>query len=716
MYSNLLKICKTRLSYSFIKESLRKYSKVSSKELNNYNEETCNELETIIDKFGEHLQYNSVLQSLGIPYGNNKNTFCNDNIKKRKEFIKRNMQLIQPLPLSLKFINDNNNNESVKHEEPVVKKTEEQIVSFPYENTDSSNFNVNRSNQDLNKVDLTADDEIRLKHEKMKEVRNWMTAYDNYNDSNIEDMEDENWEINYGTPDPNSRVSNVPCGGCGALLHCKDTAIPGYIPSEIFKNHSMRGGANLEAIICQRCYFLKNYNMALQVKVSPDEYPKILSTLSKKKALVVLMVDLMDFPCSIWPGMADILGQNMPVVIVGNKVDLLPKDDDKFLYNIKRKLLDYCKLYGFGTANIRNVALISAKTGFGVEDLITMLQSEWKFQGDVYLVGCTNVGKSSLFNALIQSDYCKMQAIDLLQRATTSLWPGTTLNLLKFPLMRPSGYRLHLRHERLTAAKKLSIKEDIVRSTNLKEVNSGKYATLIGHIGRSYEKEAEDEAKDVFSVTANSNASGKLKMGVDESHPDYALSRWCYDTPGVIQPDQIINILTADELMLTLPKHIIRPVSFCLKPGSTLFVGGLGRVDYLEGDVSVRFTVFRSHTLPLTVCSTKIADQLYKDFLGKDVFAVPMDISNRLEKWPGLEQSHIISITGINNKMSAKDIVLSSAGWVAINIIKGVTGKFVAWTPEKRGCYVRDCLLPKAVQLRGKRKRFSPVYEKHKFI
>ena len=51
--------------------------------------------------------------------------------------------------------------------------------------------------------------------------------------------------------------------------------------------------------------------------------------------------------------------------------------------------------------------------------------------GNVYLVGCTNVGKSSLFNVLIRSDYCRSKAIDLMQRATVSPWPGTTLNLLK---------------------------------------------------------------------------------------------------------------------------------------------------------------------------------------------------------------------------------------------------------------------------------------------
>lgn len=38
------------------------------------------------------------------------------------------------------------------------------------------------------------------------------------------------------------------------------------------------------------------------------------------KSLVVVMVDLLDFPCSIWPGIVDIIGTDRPIIIVGNKV------------------------------------------------------------------------------------------------------------------------------------------------------------------------------------------------------------------------------------------------------------------------------------------------------------------------------------------------------------------------------------------------------------
>lgn len=121
--------------------------------------------------------------------------------------------------------------------------------------------------------------------------------------------------------------------------------------------------------------------MALQVRVSPEDYPKILTTIRDKQALVLLMVDLLDFPCSIWPGIADILGPKTPIYIVGNKVDILPKDCDKFLTNIKRRLLESLKINGFGTSKIIGLSLISAKTHYGIEDLITALGSRWRYKG-----------------------------------------------------------------------------------------------------------------------------------------------------------------------------------------------------------------------------------------------------------------------------------------------------------------------------------------------
>ena len=60
--------------------------------------------------------------------------------------------------------------------------------------------------------------------------------------------------------------------------------------------------------------------------------------------------------------------------------------------------------------------------------------------GNVYLIGTTNVGKSSLFNFLMDSDLCDAKALCKIDKATIAPVPGTTLNLLKFPIMKPEPH------------------------------------------------------------------------------------------------------------------------------------------------------------------------------------------------------------------------------------------------------------------------------------
>ncbi|XP_066982339.1 uncharacterized protein [Macrobrachium rosenbergii] len=184
--------------------------------------------------------------------------------------------------------------------------------------------------------------------------------------------------VEYGTCDQFIPVSRVPCGGCGALLHCQDYALPGFIPKELFE---ILDPGELRSIICQRCYFLKHYNTALNIRVSPDVYQKLLEPIKEKKALAVVVVDLLDVPCSIWPNLIDILGTRRPVVVVGNKVDLLPADDVNHLQRIKESLKAVIDQTSLGRCNIKHIALVSAFTGFGIESLITKIQTSWGIKG-----------------------------------------------------------------------------------------------------------------------------------------------------------------------------------------------------------------------------------------------------------------------------------------------------------------------------------------------
>lgn len=366
------------------------------------------------------------------------------------------------------------------------------------------------------------------KEEETRVPKNWLKDYELYDES------DEDLESTYGTPDITVPVSDTPCGGCGALLHCKDSSIPGYVPSQLFNGLNRK---QLKTINCQRCHFLINYNTAINVTVTSQDYINIISTIKDKFALAIVLVDLLDFPCSIFSGLNEVLGPKRPIFIVGNKIDLIPKDQPDSLNHIKRCLKREAVKMGFDERYIKYVSLISATTGYGVEELITQLHNVWKYKGDVYLIGCTNVGKSSLFNALLRSDYCKVEASDLVQRATTCPWPGTTLRMLKFPILKPSDFRLFVRTKRLQHEFKMKIAENQLRKEQAQKTKQSKHATLIGHIGRTFEKEKED-----FTDPAVSSHDGGFSGGIltlNEKSEKYAMSKWCYDTPGVIQQDQV---------------------------------------------------------------------------------------------------------------------------------------------------------------------------------
>lgn len=129
-------------------------------------------------------------------------------------------------------------------------------------------------------------------------------------------------------------------------------------------------------------------------------------------------------------------------------------------------------------------------------------------------------------------------------------------------------------------------------------------------------------------------------------------SKWCFDTPGVVHDESILNLLTTEELILTLPKKMILPRTFLMKPGMSLFLAGVGRVDYLNGIDFIRITVYASSELPITIVNTADADKVYSDMLGTEMMGVPVGDEERLKNWPGLSPSDIFTFRGEGAKVS----------------------------------------------------------------
>jgi len=75
-------------------------------------------------------------------------------------------------------------------------------------------------------------------------------------------------------------------------------------------------------------------------------------------------------------------GENRPVIVVGNKVDLLPGTHHGYLNRIKQALQKSLRTNGLGNIKLKNVILISARSGFGVEDLITEVHRMLEYKGE----------------------------------------------------------------------------------------------------------------------------------------------------------------------------------------------------------------------------------------------------------------------------------------------------------------------------------------------
>ena len=202
------------------------------------------------------------------------------------------------------------------------------------------------------------------------------------------------------------------CAGCGIALQNENQQAPGFVPA---------ASIHKEDAICQRCFRIKHYNEASSITVNQDEFLKLLGSVASTESLVVHIVDLFDFEGSLISGLQRFVGNN-PVLLVVNKIDLLPRVTN---WNRLRNWVQ--KQARENGLKVADVVLCSARRNIGFDRVVEAVTA-LRGKRDVYVVGATNVGKSTLINRLI-SDYS-----DLKRELTVSRYPGTTLDAVHIPL------------------------------------------------------------------------------------------------------------------------------------------------------------------------------------------------------------------------------------------------------------------------------------------
>ncbi len=192
------------------------------------------------------------------------------------------------------------------------------------------------------------------------------------------------------------------CEGCGAVLQTTDRNIEGYV-------------SDMEHTLCERCFRIRNYNDYKSIAKDNTEFMTLLEKINETNDLVVLVVDLMH----IHPDIQKIAcALHNPLLLVLTKRDLLPRTtyDSKLLQYVDRFQIPFV-----------DKVMISSRKNDHMDELYEKIQ-KYQTSPNVYVVGLTNAGKSTMLNQMIYN------YSDVKREITTSMLPSTTMNFITIPI------------------------------------------------------------------------------------------------------------------------------------------------------------------------------------------------------------------------------------------------------------------------------------------
>lgn len=186
------------------------------------------------------------------------------------------------------------------------------------------------------------------------------------------------------------------CIGCGSILQDTDKNKDGYV-------------LDINDKLCQRCFRIRYYNEYKNTIRDNNDYLKILDSINNDD-LVVYVTSLLDIRL-------DYIDSFKNVIVVLTKRDILPKSvkDEKLIKYIKSRY------------NPLEVIVVSSVKNYNIDYLFDTLRQYKK--NNIYVVGTTNGGKSTLINKLIKN-YSDNDVF-----ITSSMYPSTTLDKIEINIL-----------------------------------------------------------------------------------------------------------------------------------------------------------------------------------------------------------------------------------------------------------------------------------------
>ena len=196
---------------------------------------------------------------------------------------------------------------------------------------------------------------------------------------------------------------NKICFGCGAKLQCDNKEEIGFIPKEKIDNSTY----------CQRCFRIIHYGEEKSV-LTPKSINSIINNINKEAKFVLFVTDFISLNEDLVKVFKKIKKDKILLI---NKNDIIPKS---VIY--EHLINKISKVYQIKD----EIKIIGSNTGYNINALINYL--DYRNIREVYILGETNAGKSSLINKMID-------ILDTnVNKVTTSKLENTTLDFIRLKL------------------------------------------------------------------------------------------------------------------------------------------------------------------------------------------------------------------------------------------------------------------------------------------